>query len=147
MEQGEIELLLELGQSYLLNQEYDQAIKKFSEALKINPHDPELYYNLGLAYEGANRPTDAILMYERTLQLDRTFSNAEIRLNKLQAKTVDLKAEMVSAEEVMVEPKKIKMSAKKEKSSARKKTKGTKKKTKVTKKKTKGTKKKTGEKK
>lgn len=83
MEQGEIEVFLELGQSYLLNKEYEQAIKQFSAALTINPHDPELYYNLGLAYEGANKPKEAISMYEKTLRLDKRFSNAEIRLDKL----------------------------------------------------------------
>jgi tetratricopeptide (TPR) repeat protein len=86
MEQGEIEVLLELGQSYLLHKEYDNAIKKFSEALKINPHDPELYYYLGLAYEGANKIEDAIKMYEKTLGLDKTFNNAEMRLNELKSK-------------------------------------------------------------
>jgi len=83
MEQGEIEVLLELGQSYLLNKEYDSAIKKFSEALKINPHDPELYYYLGLAYEGADRKEEAVKMYEKTLGLDKTFNNAEMRLTEL----------------------------------------------------------------
>lgn len=86
MEQGEIEVLLELGQSYLLNKEYENAIKKFSEALRINPHDPELYYYLGLAYEGANKLQDAIKMYEKTLCLDGTFCNAEMRLNELKNK-------------------------------------------------------------
>ena len=86
MEQGEIEVLLEVGQTYLLNKEYDRAIKKFSEALRINPHDPELYYYLGLAYEGAERHKEAIEMYEKTLKLDKTFSNAEMRINELQNK-------------------------------------------------------------
>ncbi len=86
MEQGEIEVLLEVGQTYLLNKEYERAIKKFSEALRINPHDPELYYYLGLAYEGAERHQEAIEMYEKTLKLDKTFSNAEMRLNELQNK-------------------------------------------------------------
>lgn len=72
-----------MGQSYLLNKEYEQAIKKFSAALTINPHDPELYYNLGLAYEGANKPKEALSMYEKTLHLDKRFSNAEMRLDKL----------------------------------------------------------------
>lgn len=86
MEQGEIEVLLELGQSYLLNKEYENAIKKFSEALRINSHDPELYYNLGLAYEGADKLDDAVKMYEKTLNLDKNFINAEIQLNKLKNK-------------------------------------------------------------
>lgn len=86
MEHGEIEVLLELGQSYLLNKEYDSAIKKFSEALKINPHDPELYYYLGLAYEGAGKTEEAVKMYEKTLGLDKKFNNAEMRLNELKTK-------------------------------------------------------------
>jgi len=89
MEQGEIEVLLELGQSYLLNKEYDNAIKKFGEALKINPHDPEVYYYLGLAYEGANKVENAIEMYEKTLILDNSFSNAELRLNELKNKIAE----------------------------------------------------------
>ncbi len=93
MEQGEIEVLLELGQSYLLNKEYDSAIKKFSEALKINPHDPELYYYLGLSYEGAERIQEAISMYEKTLHLDRNFYNAEMRLTNLKNKMEEKKKE------------------------------------------------------
>lgn len=86
MEQGEIEVLLEVGQTYLLNKEYEKAAAKFSDALKINPHDPEIYYYLGLAHEGAGRHAEAIAMYEKTLALDRGFANAEIRLNGLQNK-------------------------------------------------------------
>lgn len=91
MEHGEIEVLLEVGQSYLLNKEYEKATTKFTAALKINPHDPEIYYYLGLAYEGAGKLLEAIKMYEKTLCLDSAFSNAEIRLNELknkQTKTV-----------------------------------------------------------
>ena len=86
MEQGEIEVLLEVGQSYLLNKEYENAITKFSEALKINPHDPEIYYYLGLSYEGAERLIEATQMYQKTLELDRSFSNAEIRLEEIKKK-------------------------------------------------------------
>lgn len=86
MEQGEIEVLLEIGQSYLLNKEYKKAITKFSEAMKIDPHEPEIYYYLGLAYEGAEKLTEAIKMYEKTLLLDESFSNAEMRLSELKKK-------------------------------------------------------------
>ncbi len=86
MQSGEIEVLLEVGQSYLLNKEYEKAILKFSEALRINPHDPEIYYYLGLAYEGKGNFSEAEKMYEKTLCLDRNFSNAEIRLNEIKSK-------------------------------------------------------------
>lgn len=86
MQSGEIEVLLEIGQSYLLNKEYDKAIAKFSEALKINPHDPELYYYLGLAYEEAGRLQESKKMYEKAIELDCGFSNAEIRLSEVNNK-------------------------------------------------------------
>ena len=92
MEQGEIEVLLEIGQSYLLHKNYKQAIIKFSEALKINPHDPEIYYYLGLAYEGDEKWTEAIKMYEKTLQLDKSFDNAEMRLSELKKKIDKVKS-------------------------------------------------------
>ncbi|KPJ73856.1 hypothetical protein AMJ52_02900 [candidate division TA06 bacterium DG_78] len=93
MEQGEIEVLLEVGQSYLLNKEYEKAIIKFSEALKMNPHEPEVYYYLGLAYEGAEKLPEAIKMYEKTLTLDKSFSNAEMRLKELKQKIAEKNAE------------------------------------------------------
>lgn len=86
MEQGEIEVILEVGQTYLLSKKYEQAITKFSEALKINPHDPEIYYYLGLAYEGAGKLNEAIKVYEKTLDLDSNFYNAEMRLAEIKEK-------------------------------------------------------------
>ncbi|MEO0136400.1 MAG: tetratricopeptide repeat protein [candidate division WOR-3 bacterium] len=92
MQSGEIEVLMEIGQSYLMNKEYDKAINKFSEALKINPHDPELYYYLGLAYEQSGRLEQAEKMYEKAIMLDRGFSNAEIRLSEVRNKIAQERA-------------------------------------------------------
>jgi tetratricopeptide (TPR) repeat protein len=86
MENGEFEVLLEVGQSYLLNKEYENAISKFSEALKINPHEPEAYYYLGLAFEGHGKMKEALEMYEKTIILDRSYANAEIRINAVRGK-------------------------------------------------------------
>lgn len=83
MEHGEIDVLLEVGQTYLLNKEYEKAIVKFSAALKINAHDPEIYYYLGLAYEGAGKLAEAVNMYDKTLALDSSFTNAENRRNEI----------------------------------------------------------------
>jgi len=88
MEQGEFEVLLEVGQSYLLKKDYEKAIIKFSEALRINPHDPEVYYYLGLAYEGAGKYPEAVKTYEKTIKLDKSHSNAELRLNELKKKII-----------------------------------------------------------
>ncbi|UCF70424.1 MAG: tetratricopeptide repeat protein [candidate division WOR-3 bacterium] len=89
MEQGEFEVLLEVGQAYLLKKDYEKAITKFSEALRINPHDPETYYYLGLAYEGAERYSEAAQTYEKTLKIDQGHGNAEIRLNEVNKKITE----------------------------------------------------------
>jgi tetratricopeptide (TPR) repeat protein len=91
METGEFEVLLEVGQAYLLSKDYEKAIAKFSEALRINPHDPEVYYYLGLAYEGAEKYPEALQTYEKTLRIDRGHNNAEIRLNEVTKKIAEKK--------------------------------------------------------
>jgi len=91
METGEFEVLLEVGQAYLLDKDYEKAITKFSEALRINPHDPEAYYYLGLAYEGAEKYEEAAQTYEKTLKIDRGHNNAEIRLNEVTKKLEEKK--------------------------------------------------------
>ncbi|RKX69761.1 hypothetical protein DRP53_07205 [candidate division WOR-3 bacterium] len=83
MEERELDVLLELGQSYLLNRQYSEAINKFKEALKINPRDPELYYHLGLAYEGAGEFEEAKKMYLNVLELDKNNDAAERRLRQI----------------------------------------------------------------
>ncbi|HID31789.1 MAG TPA: tetratricopeptide repeat protein [bacterium (Candidatus Stahlbacteria)] len=83
MEDQEVDVLLELGQSYLLNRQYREAICKFKEALKINPRDPELYYHLGLAYEGAGDIEEAKKMYHSVLTLDKNNDAAERRLRQI----------------------------------------------------------------
>ncbi len=86
MKEGEIEVLLELGQSYLLNKKYKEAIVKFKEVMNLNPHDPEIYYYLGMAYEGDNQTGEAIKMYRRALSLKPNFEEAKIGLNRLEEK-------------------------------------------------------------
>ncbi len=83
MENGEFDVLIEVGQSYLLNRQYEQAIAKFSEALRLNPHEPDAYYYLGLAYEGFGKYAEAIANYKKTIELDGSYANAEIRINAL----------------------------------------------------------------
>lgn len=83
MEDKELDVLLELGQSYLLNRQYADAINKFKAALKINPRDPELYYHLGLAYEGAGEIEEAKKMYQNVLAFDKNNAAAERRLKQI----------------------------------------------------------------
>ena len=75
--------LFELGQFYLLNQKFSEAIKKFKEALKLKPDDPQIYFQLGLAYEGACLVIEAREMFRKVLELDSSSKEAATHLDKL----------------------------------------------------------------
>ena len=72
----------ELGQFYLLNQKYSEAIKQFKQALKQKP-DAQVYFNLGLAYEGACQIPEAKEMYRKAIELDPNHKEATEHLNRL----------------------------------------------------------------
>lgn len=73
---------IELGQFYLLNQKYSEAIKQFKRALKFKP-DAELYFNLGLAYEAACQITEAKEMYNKAVELNPNHKEAIEHLARL----------------------------------------------------------------
>ncbi len=75
--------LLETGQFYLLNQKFSEAIKKFKEALKLKPDDPKIYFQLGLAYEGACQINEAKEMFRKVLELDASSKEASEHLERL----------------------------------------------------------------
>ena len=78
--------LFELGEFYLLNQKFSEAIKKFKEALKLKPDDPKIYFQLGLAYEGACFITEAKAMFRKVLELDNSAKEAAEHLDRLTGK-------------------------------------------------------------
>ncbi len=75
--------LIELGKFYFLNQKYDAAIRDFEKALKIDPNNPEIYYNLGIVYEAKNMNEKAGEMYRRALELNPDYTFAKEHLDKL----------------------------------------------------------------
>ncbi|MEO0072783.1 MAG: tetratricopeptide repeat protein [candidate division WOR-3 bacterium] len=73
---------IERGQFYLLNQKFCEAIKQFQKALELKP-DPMIYYQLGLAYEGANKASEAREMYRKALELNPALREAAERLKNI----------------------------------------------------------------
>lgn len=73
---------IELGQFYLLNQKYSEAIKQFKLALKLKS-DAETYFNLGLAYEAANQIPEAIETYKKVIELEPNHQQANTHLKNL----------------------------------------------------------------
>ncbi len=87
MKEGEIEVLLELGQSYLLNKKYKEAISKFKVVMNLNPCDPEIYYYLGMAYEGDGQLDEAKKMYTKAIERNPNFNEAKTGLERLTEKS------------------------------------------------------------
>ena len=77
-----VEKLIELGKFYFLNEKYNEAIRKFKEAVKIDEGNAEIYYNLGIVYESKNLPEEASHMYTKALELNPSHQLASKHLEK-----------------------------------------------------------------
>ena len=67
---------------------YQQAIKDYETLLKTSPSST-LYYNLGNAYFRSDNITQAILAYERALELDPGDNDTRFNLEFARSKTID----------------------------------------------------------
>lgn len=59
-----------LGIIYLQREQFRQAERQFSIAIKIDPNNSPLHNNHGSALLGLNRPQDALASYDRAVALD-----------------------------------------------------------------------------
>jgi tetratricopeptide (TPR) repeat protein len=57
--------------------EYDSAVTKFRQAAVLAPDWPDVYYNLGLAQEKAEKYSDAVISLRQYLKLSPNASDAE----------------------------------------------------------------------
>ena len=77
----------ELGQCFLLKEQYNIAEKVLRQALQVEfKHELDLlgiYYQLGRAYEAMGRREQARDAYERVLGMDLTFQDTSERLARL----------------------------------------------------------------
>ena len=60
----------ELGNLYFDAERYDEAIKWYDEALKLNPKDVNVSTDLGVSYYYTNQPDRAIKQFDYSLSLD-----------------------------------------------------------------------------
>ncbi len=74
--------LMEEGQFYFLNHNYEMAQKLLEEALKIKP-DAKALYTLGLIFEMRNEKEKAYEMYRAALALEPNLKEAENHLQKI----------------------------------------------------------------
>jgi tetratricopeptide (TPR) repeat protein len=74
--------LSELGQFYLLNRRYRDAIKVIRRALALQS-STELFIKLGLAYEGMNQVDEAVAAFRQALEFDPKNEEADKHLSRL----------------------------------------------------------------
>jgi tetratricopeptide (TPR) repeat protein len=76
-----------IGQAFVNKQEYDLAVEQYKTALSlVSPTEMqhrEIKYNLGLAYELANKPTEAVEVFKEICTVDIGYKDVQARLKKL----------------------------------------------------------------
>ena len=61
---------VQLGNLYFDAERYDDAIKWYTEALKLSPNDVNVSTDLGVCYYYTNQPDKALEQFDRSLKLD-----------------------------------------------------------------------------
>ena len=61
---------VQLGNLYFDAERYDDAIKWYSDALRLSPNQVEISTDLGVSYYYTNQPDKALEQFDRSLKLD-----------------------------------------------------------------------------
>jgi cytochrome c-type biogenesis protein CcmH/NrfG len=61
---------VELGNLYFDAERYDDAVKWYSEAVRLDPRDPNVSTDLGVSYYYTNQPDRALELFTQSLKLD-----------------------------------------------------------------------------
>jgi tetratricopeptide (TPR) repeat protein len=80
-EDGEVRLLR--GRAYLALRHFPEAVADFRAAARHLASRPDVYYQLALALEAANRPDDALKAAEQALRLAPDYADARDLTRKL----------------------------------------------------------------
>ncbi|GAC1467674.1 MAG: hypothetical protein NVS2B14_13180 [Chamaesiphon sp.] len=68
--------LLKQGASRAMRGDYQGAIADYNEALRLNPKNPDVYYNLGVAHYNQGLAQQAFQDFNQAIQLDPEFAEA-----------------------------------------------------------------------
>ncbi len=78
-----VEELIEQGKFYFLNKQYDEALSEFQKALRLDPGNARILYNLGIIYESKEDTEIAKTFYTKALAIEPKLEEAQKHLSKL----------------------------------------------------------------
>lgn len=76
---------VELGNLYFDAERYDEAIKWYSDALKLSPNQVNVSTDLGVSYYYTNQPDKALEQFDRSLKLDPTHAKTLLNMGIVKA--------------------------------------------------------------
>jgi tetratricopeptide (TPR) repeat protein len=76
---------VQLGNLYFDAERYPDAIKWYSEALKIAPNDVDVSTDLGVSYYYSNQPDKALEQFDRSLALDAKHAKTLLNIGIVKA--------------------------------------------------------------
>ncbi len=76
---------VELANLYFDAERYDDAIKWYSEAVRLAPQDPNLSTDLGVSYYYTNQPDKALEQFAHSLQLDPKHTKTLLNISIVKA--------------------------------------------------------------
>lgn len=76
---------VQLGNLYFDAEQFAEAARWYEEALKLDPNDPNVSTDLGIAYYYQNQPDRALAQFERSLQIDPKHSKTLLNIGVVRA--------------------------------------------------------------
>ncbi len=70
-----MEELNEIGKEAFNKQDYKESIQYYSEAIKLNPNDHNLYHSRSIAYDKLSEFNDSLIDAEKTISLKKDWPN------------------------------------------------------------------------
>ena len=75
-----------LGYMYMQQDSLEKAFRQYDILTKLDPSDPEAYFNRGLCYELMGKKDEAKIDYKQALLFDESYKDPQEGLDRLEKK-------------------------------------------------------------